>query len=76
MSDLRVKRKKTSEEAEKSESEDLPDRVDDAIKKVHTKLKHTIADLVRLLQLRKETGEEQPREVRVRWIDERSPTGA
>jgi hypothetical protein len=51
-----------------------------AIESIEAKLgtppmKPTLVDLVRLLQLEKELGEDEPREVRVRWVEtERSET--
>jgi len=33
------------------------------------KMKPTLADLVRLLQIEKELNADQPREVRVRWVE-------
>jgi hypothetical protein len=32
-------------------------------------MKPTLADLVRLLQIEKELGADEPREVRVRWVE-------
>jgi len=65
----------TPEEAENTE---LLGAIDTAIKAIETQLKEkskdsakgSVADLVRLLQLRKELAADRPRHVSVRWIDE------
>jgi hypothetical protein len=57
-------------------SEDLLDAIDAAIQLMQTKLKSqegakaTLADLVRLLQLRRELEGEGPRQITARWIEE------
>ena len=39
-------------------------------------MKGSVADLVRLLQLRNELNDTQPQQVTVRWVDECQPTPA
>ncbi len=53
--------------------------VDAAISKIQDRLgnedmKGSVADLVRLLQLRKELNDTQPQKVSVGWVDEWQPT--
>lgn len=48
--------------------------IDELIEKLEKKLKAedtkgTMGDLIRLLQMQKELGEESPREVEVRWVE-------
>ncbi len=48
--------------------------VDRAIEKIEEelnrdKLKGSVGDLIRLLQLRKELDEEQPKEIKVSWVE-------
>ena len=55
--------------------------VDAAISKIQDRLgnedmKGSVADLVRLLQLRKELNDTQPQKVSVGWVDEWQPTFA
>jgi hypothetical protein len=65
-----------NETPEEAESMELLGAVDAAIKTLQGKLKSSdwekglLADLVRLLQLRKELDADRPRYVGVRWIDE------
>jgi hypothetical protein len=73
-------RKSQAPEAEKAETE-VPTRrltkaelVSGLIKKIQEKLgneefKPTVGDLLRLLQLEQEMEEEQPREIKVSWIN-------
>jgi hypothetical protein len=73
-------RKTPESAAEKAETE-VPTRrltkaelVSGLIKKIQAKLgsdefKPTVGDLLRLLQLEQEMEEEQPREIKVSWID-------
>jgi polyhydroxyalkanoate synthesis regulator phasin len=73
-------RKSQAPEAEKAETEVTTRRltkaelVSELIKKIQGKLakdelKPTVGDLLRLLQLEQEMEEEQPREIRVSWIN-------
>ncbi|HWR50768.1 MAG TPA: hypothetical protein VN428_06655 [Bryobacteraceae bacterium] len=42
-------------------------------KVVKGELKPTLGDLVRLWQLERELGEEQPKEIKVQWVDPADP---
>jgi len=66
---------KTSEETEKNAA--LLGAVDAGIEKMRRQLTGettdktgTLADLIRLLQLRKELDGDRPRHITVRWVDE------
>jgi hypothetical protein len=59
----------------------LAEAVDAAISNIQSRLgkddmKGSVADLVRLLQLRKELNDTQPQKVTVGWVDEWQPTFA
>ncbi len=59
----------------------LAEAVDAAISNIQDRLgkedmKGSVADLIRLLQLRKELNETQPQKVSVGWVDEWQPTFA
>lgn len=69
----------TVAEASEEEPKDLADVVESAIAKIQAELgkarvKASVADLVRLLQLRKELSDTQPKTVTVRWIEEWNET--
>ena len=74
MSSSDAGRNKTSEETEINAG--LLRAVDAGIEKVRlhltgdTKMTGTVADLIRLLQLRKELEGDRPRHITARWIDE------
>ncbi len=52
--------------------------LDEVIRKVEQKvangeLKPTVGDLVRLWQLERELGDEQPKEIKVQWVEPQGP---
>jgi hypothetical protein len=66
-------RRRTAKEA--TSTQGMVKALDEAIGRIRDKLasdemRSSIGDLVRLMQMRQELAETQPRQVTVRWIDE------
>jgi hypothetical protein len=66
--------KKTVAKKETANKSDVTEAIDRAIESIQEKLatedlKPSVTDLVRLLQLRRDLSEEQPKQVTVRWIE-------